>query len=89
MGNIQNNFGYCDYEFEKDYVHIYNLFVYSEFRRQGKAKEILHAAIDAIRKTGYRDTIEIVAIPKENSISLEKLVSFYKDMKLEVFTYYG
>lgn len=102
-GAIRNNFGYCDYGFEQDsyldkkgnkvygenYVHIYNLFVYPEFRKQGKAKKILQAAIDAIRKTGYRGTIKIVVDPKEDCISLKKLTSFYKNMGLEVFTYYG
>lgn len=88
-GTIRNKFGNCNYAFEDDYVHIYNLFVYPRFRKQGKAKKIIQAAIEAIRKTGYRGTIQIVANPKNDSISLEKLISFYENMGLEVFTYYG
>ena len=100
---VINAFGHCAYGFEQDsyideeenkvdgeyYVHIYNLFVYPEFRRQGKSREILQAAIDAIRETGHRGTIKIVANPKEDNVSKEKLISFYEDMGLEVFTYYG
>ncbi len=87
---VKNAFGYCGYGFEKDYVHIYDLFVYPEFRRQGKAREILQCAIDAIRARRYRDAIQIVADPqKKCGISLEKLKSFYKNMGLKVFEYYG
>lgn len=88
-GSIKNNFGHCNYSFEQDYVHIYNLFVLPKFRKQGKAREILQTAIDAIRETGYTGTIQIVAKPKNNSISLRKLTAFYIQMGLEVFTYYG
>jgi ribosomal protein S18 acetylase RimI-like enzyme len=87
-GLIKNNFGSCNYEFIDDYVHIYNLFVLPEFRRQGKAREILQSAIDAIRKTRYEGKIKIVANSKEKSIDIEKLISFYKLMGLEVFTHY-
>lgn len=89
MSIIKNNFGYCSYGFEVDYVHIYDLFVYPKFRRQGKGKEILNTAIDAIRETGYKGKIQIVANPKEKGVNLKKLTSFYKSIGLEVFKYYG
>lgn len=86
---IKTEFGSCEYDFEVDYVHIYNLFVYPQYRRQGKAREILQLAIAAIRETGYTDEIKIVAQPKDNSIDVDKLIKFYKEMGLEVYTYYG
>jgi ribosomal protein S18 acetylase RimI-like enzyme len=88
-GIIRNDFGHCYYAFEQDYVHIYNLIVLPEYRRQGKARELLQATIDEIRRKGYKGNIQIVAKPQDDSISLEKLKSFYKDMGLEVFEYYG
>jgi ribosomal protein S18 acetylase RimI-like enzyme len=86
---IRTQYGHCQYDFELDYTHIYDLFVYPEYRRQGKAKELIQLAINEIRETGYKDVIKIVAKPKENSISLENLIAFYKKMGLEVYTYYG
>lgn len=86
---IKNNFGHCKFAFEKDYVHIYDLFIKPQFRRQGRAREILQAAIDEIRKTGYIGSIQIVAKPTEEQVDLKRLIAFYKNMKLEVYTYYG
>lgn len=90
---IKNKYGHCEYSFEKDssgdYVHIYNLFVYPKFRRQGQAKILIQMAVDSIRKTRYDREIQIVADPVDNSISKDKLISFYKSMGLKVFEYYG
>lgn len=86
---IQNKFGYCSYGFEKDYVHIYGLFVYPEYRRSGNARELLTLAISKIRQRGYTGKIQIVANPQGNSISKDDLISFYESLDLEVFTYYG
>jgi ribosomal protein S18 acetylase RimI-like enzyme len=88
-GVISNVFGHCYYAFEHNYVHIYNLKVFPDYRRQGKAKELLQITINEIRKKGYTGSIQIVAIPQDNSIPLEKLKSFYKDLGLDVFEYYG
>ena len=89
---IKNKFGYCYYAFEKDsigdYVHIYDLYVFPDYRRKGKARELLKSVIDAIRKTGYTDKIKIVAEPREDSIKKEDLISFYESLGLEVFTCY-
>lgn len=86
---IETEAGSCEYAFEDDYVHIYNLFVRPEFRRCGKAREILRLAIDAIRDTGYDEEIQIVAKPQDSSINLEILTEFYKSMGLSVYDYYG
>jgi len=89
---IENNFGYCEYDFERDsigeYVHIFNLYVYPDFRKRGNAKMLLNEAIKAIRNTGYSGEIQIVAIPTENSISKENLKMFYKSLGLKVFEQY-
>lgn len=86
---IKNNFGHCKFSFENDYVHIYDLFIKLQFRKQGRAREILQTAINEIRKTGYIGPIKIVAKPTEKQVDLKKLITFYKNMKLEVYTYYG
>lgn len=90
---ISNNYGHCEYEFEKDsigdYVHIFNLWIHPNFRRQGKAKELLLETIKAIRNTGWNDSIKIVASPSDDSISKDNLIKFYGSMGLEVFEYYG
>lgn len=88
-GCIKNEFGYCFYEFEKDYVHIHSLYIYPQFRRLGKAREILGITIDKIRENGYNGEIKIVAIPREDNISLSDLRKFYQSMGLRVFEYYG
>lgn len=89
---IKNKYGKCEYDFENDslgsYVHIYNLFVLPIHRRQGKAKELLQMVIEAIRKTGYKDKIQVVAVPTGNSISKGNLISFYENIGLEVFECY-
>jgi len=86
--SIIKTFGYCRYSFEEDYVHIHNLFVYPEYRRQGKAKELLIIAISEIKDIGWKEEIQIVANPQDDSISLEKLKSFYEGLGLDVFDCY-
>lgn len=86
---IKNTYGSCEYDFEVDYVHIYNLYIYPEHRRQGRAKELLKIAIDSIRKTGYPGKIQIVAVPQENSIDVDSLKNFYESMGLEVYECYA
>lgn len=87
---IKNEFGKCNYSFESDYVHIFNLYIYPEYRRQGKARKMLASAINAIRNTGYNGAIQIVAMPYDDcGISAEKLSEFYKSMGLDVYSYYG
>ena len=74
--SIINKFGYCYYTLEEGYYHIYNLYVYPNFRKRGKAREILQIVIDKIRENGYSGEIRIVANPNEHSIELDKLVEF-------------
>lgn len=85
----KNKYGSCEYSFEVDYVHIYNLYIHPEFRRRGKAREILLLVINNIRNTGYRGVIQIVANPSEKAIDKERLYRFYKSLNLEVYSYYG
>ena len=92
-GFIRNKYGRCKYGFEKDldghFVHIYNLFIFPEYRGMGYARAILKEAINIIKATGYKGEIQIVADPSGNCISLDKLKSFYRKMGLKVFDYYG
>ena len=99
---IKKRFGCCSFSFERDvyfdkdgckvygerYVHIYNLYVCPEFRRQGKAKRILQAAIKMIRRTGYAGRIKIVARP-DDGINAKKIASFYKRLGLDVYECYA
>lgn len=89
---IENEFGKCEYSFEEDgigeYVHIYNLYVYPRFRRQGKAKELLIKAIKEIKESEEVKEILIVADPREDSISREALAAFYRRLGLKVFECY-
>lgn len=86
---LQNEFGYCSYEFEEDYVNIFSLYIYPEYRRQGHATQLLKTAIKEIREQGWDDEIQIVALPSEDSISKEQLSDFYESLGLKVFDYYG
>ena len=80
---VQNKFGYCFYEVHETTALIYNLYVHPEYRQQGKAKMLLMHVINEI-KAGYKGTIKIETIPRENSICLKKLSSFYEKMGLKV-----
>ena len=86
-GIINNKFGYCEYSFEEDYAHIYNLFVYPEFRKSGNARTILRMAINEIRAV-HKGSIRIVANPKDEFVDKDRLISFYKSMGLDVCDYY-
>jgi GNAT superfamily N-acetyltransferase len=86
---IKNKYGECDYSFEKDYVHIFNLFIYEKYRRNGKAAELLKKVIKKIKNTGYDGEIQIVADSKVDGMDKKKLKSFYGKLGLKVFDYYG
>jgi GNAT superfamily N-acetyltransferase len=81
---IQNRYGYCFYEIQESIALIYNLYVHPEHRNQGKAGILLLHVINEIRHLGYNGELGIEAIPKENTISVEKLCSFYKKMGLKI-----
>ena len=84
---IHNRFGYCFYTMVDDETtepFIYNLYVHEEYRRIKKKKKLLKYIINEIREAGYRGSIKIEAIPKDDSIPLEKLIEFYESLGLEV-----
>lgn len=82
---IHDKYGYCYYCIYKNKNPIiYNLYTEPEYRKKGYAKKHLEFIINEIRKIGYNDTIEIEAIPRENSINYEKLILFYKSLGLKV-----
>ena len=84
---IHNRYGYCFYtlnDTETTEPFIYNLFVHEEYRRMGHGKKLLKHIINEIRCTGYEGNIKIEAIPRDNSISLDKLIDLYESLGLEV-----
>ncbi len=82
---IHNKFGYCYYQIcETDGALIYNLYVEPEYRQKGHARHLVELVIREIKATGYTDEIMIQAQPRENSVDVVSLVSFYKRMELTV-----
>ena len=82
---IHRKYGYCYFEIEHGKKPIiFNLYVHPEYRRQGYARKLLQYVISEIRQTGYIGDIDIEVSPRENSISKEKLESFYVSMGLTV-----
>jgi GNAT superfamily N-acetyltransferase len=82
---IHDKYGYCYYSIEPEKNPIiFNLYTEPEYRRQGYAKKHLLFIINIIRNTGYVGQIHITAEPRENSIELSKLISFYKSVGLTI-----
>ena len=75
---IQNKFGYCFYEVDKDAI-IFNLYVDPDYRRCGNAKKLLKYVINEIRELGHCGDILIEALPKDG-ISRDDLILFYERM---------
>ncbi len=82
---IQTKRGYCHYEIEQGKNPIiWNLYVHSQYRKQGHARELLQYCIDQIRKTGYTGEIDIEPDPRDGTISYEKLCEFYVSLGLRL-----
>lgn len=82
---FHDKYGYCYYSIEPNKPPvIYNLYTEPEYRRKGYARKHIQFVISEIRKTGYSGLIEIEVSPRENSIDVDDLVSFYKSMGLVV-----
>jgi ribosomal protein S18 acetylase RimI-like enzyme len=82
---ISNKFGYCSYTFIKGIVYIFGLYIYPKYRKKGKASKLLYKIIKDIRSKGYNKEIEIEPSPKEDSISLNELIAFYKSLGLKIY----
>jgi ribosomal protein S18 acetylase RimI-like enzyme len=80
---IHTDYGYCYYTLEEIPI-LFGLYVEPEFRRQGHARWLVQECIKMIHKNGYKGKIMIEAKPKENSITTEALINFYKKMGLTV-----
>jgi len=82
---IHDKYGYCFYVIPPGKTPtVYNLYVEPQYRRRGHAGRLLRYVINEIRATGYTGRIEAEAVPRENSINLEHLVSFYNRIGLDV-----
>lgn len=82
---VQNKFGYCFYEVYGTTTLIYNLYVYPEYRQQGKAKMLIRHVINEIRGAGCTGEIMVQCCPK-GGIDPEKLKSFYERMGLKIIS---
>ncbi|MHB8124633.1 MAG: GNAT family N-acetyltransferase [Desulfitobacteriaceae bacterium] len=83
---IHNKYGYCFYSVEGNTAMIYNLFVEPNYRQKGHAKNLIRLVIREIIGTGYYGEIRIEARPREESISIENLITFYKSLGLIVIS---
>ena len=81
---VQNAFGYCFYEIKENSALIYNLFVHPKFRGTGKSKILLKHTINEIEWMGCTGKIFIEAKPKECSIDVKNLISYYEKMNLNL-----
>jgi GNAT superfamily N-acetyltransferase len=83
---IQNKYGCCFYALEEGSPPlIYNLYVHPQYRNLGHSRKLLRLVINEIRDTGYKGDIYIEAEPRENSISLEALKQYYRNMELTIY----
>lgn len=80
---VQNEFGHCFYTMLGDHGFVWNLYIYPEHRRKGKARELLECVKKILNKEGY-STIKMYAVPTENSIERVELVRFYESMGFHV-----
>lgn len=83
---FHNKYGYCYYSVPSDNKSalIYNLYVETEYRRKGHARELLQFVIAEIKKNGYEGKIDIEVYPREDSIGYKELASFYLSMGLNI-----
>ena len=82
---IHNKYGYCYYSINSnDTAIIFNLYVEPEYRQKGHAKKLIRLVIREIRETGYNKEIQVEACPREDSISTESLIAFYKSFGLKI-----
>jgi predicted GNAT family acetyltransferase len=89
MKKITTEFGYvviakdvdfCNSPDGEDYVRIDELYVFDNFRGQGKAKELMSLAKEYIDQNLSGLPIKIIASPEPepNALSLENLYNFYR-----------
>lgn len=86
---LATEYGRCEYGITDDYVHVFNLWIYPQYRGMGHARNLIKMAILLIRLDGHRGEIQIVADPGESSIDLDRLSRFYTNSGLAVYDYYG
>lgn len=83
---IHNKYGYCFYSIGDNTSLIYNLYIEPNCRQKGHAGNLIRLVIREIRGNGYYGEIRIEARPREDSISVENLVTFYKRLGLRVIS---
>jgi GNAT superfamily N-acetyltransferase len=83
-GFIHDQYGYCYYAIDENNACIYNLWTEPKYRQKGYAKFHIQYCINKIREYGYKGEIAIEAAPRNNSIAVEKLATFYSSCGLYV-----
>lgn len=82
---VHTKHGWCYYSLVPgEPAYVYNLYVEPSSRRQGRGRQLLEAAIRAIRQSNYLDDIHVEAQPTEASIERDVLVAWYRNMGLVV-----
>lgn len=79
----QNHFGHCRYLLQPKPA-LYDLYVKPECRGFGHSRELIQAAIDAIRATGYVGDIGIEVAPRDGCMSNDALANYYKTFGLVI-----
>ena len=67
-----------------DYALIEKIWVPESDRGQGKGRKMLESAIEEIRAQHGKITIKIAALPFDNGMEMNDLVSFYESVGFDV-----
>ena len=73
----------CEYDGE-EYALIEKIWVPAEDRGQGKGREMLENAINDIRTQHGKIIIKIAALPFDDGMDMDDLVSFYESVGFDV-----
>lgn len=68
----------------ENFIHIKQGYCYYSLAPEGYAKKLLNDVINIIKTFKPESPIDIKAVPKENSISEQRLIQFYTDLGLNV-----
>ena len=83
---VHTQYGYCYYSIESDgSALLYNLYIEPDDRRKGNARYLIDLVIKEIKRSGCFGPIRVEAIPRENSIDINTLSLFYRQMGLVIF----
>jgi predicted GNAT family N-acyltransferase len=73
-----------DEDTEKEYILINLIYTAPEARGQGVARKMLTEAVAEIGKNFPGMEVKLCALPKEDSVDMDRLVDFYKSVGFRV-----